>query len=770
MVLNRSMYPGFLVMVFLLIQMVLAENPIITHKYTADPNAMVYNGRVYVYCSRDDNNKGESYDIVDYTLISSDDMVNWTDHGEVFKVPRDASWANRAYAPGSAYRDGKFYLYFPDGGSSIGVAVGDRPEGPFQDALGKAIVNKSMPNCNVEWLFDPAAFIDDDGQAYLYFGGGGSTPGENLRVIKLNKDMISTSGTAVTINAPRSFEAAFMHKYNGTYYFSYSTDFQGSSARIDYMTSNNPMTGFQHKGTILDNPNINGNNINMGNNNHASVVEFQDNWYVFYHDRRLSNQTYKRNVSVDLASYNADGTMKKSSCTENGPPQIKDLNPFDTIQAETINLQSGIKTDVCSEGGIMVTSISNGDYIRVKGVNFGDGADKFEVRAASGSSGGTIELRLGSQNGTLVGTCEITGTGAWTTWKTFQCDVSNCTGKKDFLYLVFKGSGEPFRLNWWRFMVSGYQLSTETVGQGTVSRSPDKSGYEEGASVTLTAEPADGWQFAGWKGEGISGNENPLTIEMTADKTISALFARSPVDGNLVINGDFSSGTDEWTLHAQNGMSTGSVVEGEYKIAVTGVSEIRDGARLVQSGLFLEKGKEYKVTFDAYAASERSIEVDVKMADDQGESHLSKVQKFDLTTTKKSFSFNFTMGQETDVNGQISINAGTEPGNIYIDNVSVKLDKTNVIGSVRTAIPTGVKVNVSNSILKLNFTTPGNGSTYIRLYDLKGKVVKSAEFQASSAAYYSRSFDLSDICEGYYVLKISNGNKTISSSKILLMK
>ena len=100
MVLNRSMYPGFLVMVFLLIQMVLAENPIITHKYTADPNAMVYNGRVYVYCSRDDNNKGESYDIVDYTLISSDDMVNWTDHGEVFKVPRDASWANRAYAPG----------------------------------------------------------------------------------------------------------------------------------------------------------------------------------------------------------------------------------------------------------------------------------------------------------------------------------------------------------------------------------------------------------------------------------------------------------------------------------------------------------------------------------------------------------------------------------------------------------------------------------------------------------------------------------------------
>lgn len=769
MILNRSVFPKILIVAFLFIQMVLAENPIISQKYTADPNAMVYDGRVYVYCSRDDNN-GEAYDIVDYTLISSDDMVNWTDHGEIFKVPRDASWANRAYAPGSAYRNGKFYLYFPDGGSSIGVAVGDKPEGPFKDALGKAIVNKSMPNCDVEWLFDPAAFIDDDGQAYLYFGGGGSTPGVNLRVIKLKEDMISTSGTAVTINAPRSFEAAFMHKNNGIYYFSYSTDFEGSSARIDYMTSDNPMTGFTYKGIILDNPTVNGRNINEGNNNHASVVKFQDKWYVFYHDRRISKQVYKRSVSVDLAEFNADGTMKKTTCTDNGPAQIKNLNPYDTIQAETINKQSGIKTDVCSEGGIMVTSISSGDYIRVKGVDFGEGAEKFEVRAASNSSGGTIELRLGSETGTLVGTCEITGTGGWTNWKTFQCNVSNCTGKKDFLYLVFKGSGEPFRLNWWRFLVSGYQLSIETTGQGTVNRSPDKSGYEEGASVTLTAEPEEGWQFAGWSGEGISGNENPLAIQMTADKTITALFARSPVDGNLVLNGDFSSGTDEWTLNVKNGMATGSVVEGEYKIAVTGLSEIRDSARLVQSGLFLEKGKEYKVTFDAYAASERSIEVDVEMEDDQGESYLLKVQKYDLTTTKKSFTFNFTMGQETDVNGQISFSAGPEPSTIYIDNVSVKIDKTNVVGSTRTAIPSGVKVNVSNSILKLNFTAPGNGSTFIRLYDLRGKVVKSAEIQARSAAYCSRSFDLSDICEGYYVLKIGTGSNTISSSKVLLMK
>lgn len=769
MISNRSGYPGFLIAVFLFIQIVLAENPIITQKYTADPNAMVWNGRVYVYCSRDDNN-GEGYDIVDYTLISSDDMVNWTDHGEVFKVPRDASWANRAYAPGCVPRNDKFYLYFPDGGSSIGVAVADKPEGPFKDALGKAIVNKSMPNCNVEWLFDPAAFVDDDGQAYLYFGGGGSTPGTNLRVIKLNDDMISTNGTAVTISAPRSFEAAFMHKNNGIYYFSYSTDFNGSSARIDYMTSDNPMTGFDYKGIILDNPTVNGKNINLGNNNHASVVKFQDNWYVFYHERKLSNQVYKRSVSVDLAQFNSDGTMKKTTCTNDGPPQIKSLNPFDTVQAETINLQSGIKTDVCSEGGIMVTSISNGDYIRVKGVDFGEGAEKFEVRAASNSSGGTIELRLGNQTGTLVGTCDITGTGGWTTWKTFQCDVSDCTGNKD-LYLVFKGSGEPYRLNWWCFSgASGYRLSIETVGQGTVSRSPESSSYAEGTSVTLTAEPENGWEFNGWSGEGISGSQNPVTINMTGDKTITALFSRIAVDGNLVLNGDFGSETDEWTLNKWEGDAAGSVVDGEYRIVISSVAESNHGIQLVQPGLFLENGKAYKVTFDAYAASNRSLEVNVEMADDPWESYLPQLQNFDLTSTKQSFSFEFTMDQTTDLNGRLSFNVGTESPTVSIDNVSIKISDPIAVGSNRTIMPSGVKVNISNSILKLDFSSPVNGPVFIRLYDLRGKIVRSAELKTSSIASCNRSFDLSDICEGYYVLKINTRAKTVSSSKILLMK
>lgn len=769
MKLTRSGFPVLLAAVVLCQKIVLAENPLITQKFTADPNAMVWNDRVYVYCSRDDNN-GEGYDIVDYTLISSDDMVNWTDHGEVFKVPRDASWANRAYAPGCVSRNGKFYLYFPDGGSSIGVAVADKPEGPFKDALGKAIVNKSMPNCNVEWLFDPAAFIDDDGKAYLYFGGGGSTPGKNLRVIRLNDDMISTNGTAVTISAPRSFEAAFMHKNNGIYYFSYSTDFEGSSARIDYMTSDNPMTGFTYKGIILDNPSVNGKNINSYNNNHASVVKFKDTWYVFYHDRRISNQVYKRSVSVDLAHFNADGTMKQTTCTSEGPPQIKNLNPFDTIQAETINLQSGIKTGVCSEGGIMVTSISNGDYIRVKGVDFGDGAEKFEVRAASNSSGGAIELRLGSQNGTLVGTCDITGTGGWTTWKTFQCDISNCTGKKD-LYLVFKGSGEPYRLNWWRFSrTSGYLLTIKTIGQGTVNRSPNSSNYASGTSVTLNAAPQDGWQFYGWSAQGISGNQNPLILEMTSEKSVTALFYRSSTNGNLLRNADFGSGTDEWTLNVWDGDAKGNVVNGEYRLVIDSIAERNHDIQLVQSGLFLEKGKTYKVAFDAYAGSNRSLEINVGMADEPWSSFLPQPQQFNLTASKQTFSFVFIMEQATDVNGRLDFNVGTDTSNVFIDNVSVKIFDSTGTPSKKSIVPSGVKVNCINSVLRIRFSAPENESVFTSLYDLKGKAIKSAELKSGTDGIFCRSFNISDISEGYYILKINTRAKILGSSKVLLMK
>lgn len=433
-------------------QNALLANPIITHRFTADPDALVYNGRVYVYCSYDNYNKN-GYNMRGYILVSTDDMKNWYDHGEIFQVPRDASWAGLTYAPSAVERDGKFYLYFPNGASNIGVAVADAPDGPFKETLGKPLINRSTPNSNVAWCFDPAVFIDDDGQAYLYYGGGthaGAPYGQNLRGIKLNKDMTSIEGAALTIDSPNSFEAAFMHKHNGKYYFSYSTE-PANGMRIDYLMSDNPLTDFIYAGTILQNPRLNGKNINNYNNNHASIIEFKNKWYIFYHDRRASGgQTYLRSVSVDLLHYNLDGSIQETTVTADGPPQIKHVNPFERISAALMAKQKGINTALGTEGTRMLTEISDGDWIRVDGLDFSTGANRFQVRATSPTGGGKIELRLGSEKGQIVGTCVIGSTGDWSNWKTFSCDLSTVSEINN-LYLVFRGPEESFRLAWYLF-------------------------------------------------------------------------------------------------------------------------------------------------------------------------------------------------------------------------------------------------------------------------------------------------------------------------------
>lgn len=428
-----------------------ADNPIITQRYTADPNAFIFNDRLYVICSSDEDNV-DGYNLLNYTLISTDDMVNWTDHNLVFKVKSVTAWAGQAYAPTAITRDGKVYLFFPNGASSIGVAIADRPEGPYKDHLGRALINRNTPNCSqqdMEWLFDPCIFIDSTAsgkQAYLVFGGG-QPYGNNLCIVKINDDMKSISGTPQKIKAPNSFEGPFLHKYKNKYYFSYPTS---GASKIDYMMSDDPMGEWTYKGTILDNPTLNGENINRNNNSHESMIEYKGKWYMFYHDRRISDADYKRNVCVDELIYDTDGTIQKVIVTSESVEQIKNLDPYDTIQAETIWKQQGIETEFCNEGGVMVTDIDAGDYTSLKGVDFGDGAKTFEVRASSESNGGTVEVHLDSPSGTLVASCQVSSTGGWQNWKTTSCEVTNCSGVKN-VYFVYKGTGKPFRLNWFRF-------------------------------------------------------------------------------------------------------------------------------------------------------------------------------------------------------------------------------------------------------------------------------------------------------------------------------
>ncbi|MGB8452349.1 MAG: carbohydrate-binding protein [Anaerocolumna sp.] len=441
---------------------VFADYPIFYQRYAADPTAVVYNGRVYLYGSHDVYEEGAGYIINDITCISSDDMENWTDHGEVFNATTDSSWAGLSWAPSVVYRNNKFYMYYGNSGSSIGVAVSDSPTGPFKDTRTGPLVTGSTPGVNPPsgfWCFDPCAFVDDDGQAYLYFGGNGEG---NTRVIKLNSDMVSINGSASQITAPRFFEAAYMHKYNGKYYLTYSTDFSRGAAAIDYMVSSSPTSGFVHKGTVLPNP-----PQNDSNNNHQSIFSFNGNWYIAYHNRALATQNglassvrvYQRNMCVDRLYYNSDGTIQQVTPTTGGLTQIKKVSPYVTVEAETMAQESGIQTETCGEGGRNVGYIQNGDWIKMAGVDFGTGAGSFEARVSSETSGGNIEIRLDSTTGTLVGTCAVANTGGWQTWATKTCTVSGATGVHD-LYLKFTGGSDYlFNLNWWKFYSSSGSLT-----------------------------------------------------------------------------------------------------------------------------------------------------------------------------------------------------------------------------------------------------------------------------------------------------------------------
>jgi arabinoxylan arabinofuranohydrolase len=434
----------------------LADNPIITHQFLADPNAVVIDDRVYIYCSHDLDEQ-DDYNMVDYILISSDDLVNWTDHGVVFDVTEDTQWAHRAYAPAAVKRDDKYYLYFPNSGNNIGVAVADNPEGPFVDPLGGPLVSRSTPNADVEWCFDPAVFVDDDGQAYLYFGGG-DDDNDNARVILLNDDMISVDGPAITIDAPRYFEAPFMHKYEGQYYFSYSTDFSDGAAKIDYMTSDSPIENFVYQGTVLRNP-----PSNRSNNNHASIFELGGNWYVAYHNRAVSNAIYQRSVNVDQMFYNEDGTIQSVEITVEGVEQLAFGDPYSRMEAETFDNQQGIETEPLSDGGRVVGSIEEGDWVRYTGFDFDAGAVRCNLNVAS-SGKATIALRLDSADGKVVGTCDIPNTGGLDTYETVGCPVSGLKGVST-VYAVFDGSGDNLlNLDWLRFFDTEKNAEKDDAG------------------------------------------------------------------------------------------------------------------------------------------------------------------------------------------------------------------------------------------------------------------------------------------------------------------
>jgi arabinoxylan arabinofuranohydrolase len=439
-----------MVLIFLFTTTCFADNPVVQTIYTADPAPMVYNGRVYLYTGHDEDGS-TWFTMKDWRCFSSTDMVNWTHHGSPLAYTA-FSWASGdAWAGQCVFRNGKFYYYVPmtqkTGGMAVGVAVSNSPTGPFKDTLGHPLVSTGTGD------IDPTAFIDDDGQAYLYWGN------PNLFYVKLNQDMISYSGSIVQVTlTPAGFgprtgtstrpsayeEGPWFYKRNGLYYLVYPANC--CSEDIRYSTSPGPTGPWTYKGIIMP---VQGGSFT----NHPGICDYTGNSYFFYHNGALpGGGGFTRSVCIEKFTYNADGTIPSMNMTTGGVTSgVGNLNPYDTTQGETICWESGVETEVCSEGGMDVCNIENGDYIKVKGVNFASGAVSFIARVSSATSGGNIELRLDTTTGTLVGTCTVAGTGGWQTWTTRTCTVSGATGIHNLFLRFTGGSGYLFNFNWWKF-------------------------------------------------------------------------------------------------------------------------------------------------------------------------------------------------------------------------------------------------------------------------------------------------------------------------------
>ncbi|MBB3206221.1 arabinoxylan arabinofuranohydrolase [Rhodopirellula rubra] len=429
-----------------------ADYPIASHRYLADPSSLVTSDRVYIYCSNDDESPLRGgYNIPNVVCVSSSDMKNWTDHGIVFDAERDTSWAKKTWAPCAIERSGKTYLYFGNGGGNIGVVAGDSPIGPFTDIKGEPLIEHRTPGVQPAknmWLFDPGVFIDDDGQAYIYFGGNGD---ENVRVARLNKDMVTLDGDVIKMVAPNFFEAAWVYKIGETYYFTYSTT-PNAGMRIDYMTSKRPTEGFTYAGIVADQPPLN------NNNNHAAEFKFKDNWYHVYHNRIVATEAgiptgFRRNIAVEQFDYQDDGSIVKVQYTTDGVTQIGNIDPYVRNEAETFAAQRGIETEPCEAGGMNVTNTSNGDWIKIAGVNFGpQGASKVNAMILSESKDCTIELRLDSLEGKQIGRIKVPAGDEASEWELVESDVNGADGVHD-LYVRFVGEEDNLaKLDWWKFV------------------------------------------------------------------------------------------------------------------------------------------------------------------------------------------------------------------------------------------------------------------------------------------------------------------------------
>ena len=440
-------------------------NPLVDFNFTADPTAVEYEGRLYVYATNDQqqcDEKGPDSDntyerIKTLAMMSTEDMVNWTWHGTI-NVEELAPWIYNSWAPSvtsQVEEDGKthFYLYFSNSGNGCGVLTATSPVGPWTSPLEKSLVDRQTPGVeDCPHPFDPGVVIDDEGTGWLAFGGGGVG-----KIVRLGKDMISLASRAAHIPTSYLFEASELNYINDTYVYTYNIDWQDHSdwdkeapaptrCCMSYMTSKTPLVpeSWVYRDNYFKNPGENGFDYS---NNHTHLHKYKGKWYLLYHSMSLRhNLGVKggfRNVSIEeIPVDESTVTIEMIPATYEGVQQIETLNPFILQQMETTAGTKDVQFEAYGDTGNMVAYSDVTGSILVRGVEFERKARTFTVNAMGN---GRIEVRENSPEGTLIATVDINSP------EMSEAKVCLAISPSATTDLCFLFKGKDLKIDNWRF-------------------------------------------------------------------------------------------------------------------------------------------------------------------------------------------------------------------------------------------------------------------------------------------------------------------------------
>lgn len=446
-------------------------NPLLSNIFCADPTAVEYEGRLYIYGTNDHQQYeavgaegSNTYEhIKSIVMISTDDMVNFTYHGTI-NVGEICPWAFASWAPSITSRvedDGltHFYLYFSNSGWGTGVITATSPTGPWSDPLGTSLIDGNTPGLDgCQSPFDPGVCIDENGTGWLSFGGGT----DGARIVKLGSDMLSLDSEIKKIPSPFHFEASELNYINGTYVYTYNNDWSGHYENWDnesvfappqcsmsYLTTKTPLDpdSWVYQDYYFRNPGEQGLEYS---NNHTHLQKYQGKYYLFYHalfpQKSLGTTGGFRSLCVNEAQVDEENVkISPVTGTREGVSQIKPLDPFSPVQAENIAACAGTAYSATEEPGNMTVSNGTNDgtgaWLAVRGADFADGATRFAARV---KGTGRIDVYIDGIDGNITTSLEFSGDD----WQTvYSSEFAALTGQHDVYFVISDG----FEFDSWQF-------------------------------------------------------------------------------------------------------------------------------------------------------------------------------------------------------------------------------------------------------------------------------------------------------------------------------